>query len=564
MTDNREKKRHMTGRGQMQGTKADRVLYAVLFLAAVVLFLAAGSGEPVLFDDSTVYLRVRPSEGVMPVYPLFILLNQYLFGDVAYLQAVIIEQALLAAFCIVLFVVVVRKQFALKGWESCIIFCFLLYPYTIEMPAAMMTQIILTEGVAYSFFYLAVILFLKAVWNRHYGFLAGAAGVVFVLALTRSQLQILFGVCGIIYWYIVCMRRKQGDKKSVLLRILSGAAVCLMISLTGVLVVSRIGSAYQRTLDEEGRLFYLAMKVQDYEDYLDCMEEQQELIEEQKKRIAQQNELAGQQDNAKISVDDLPKKVWKKALVDKPFTVSQHVSLIFSRGMYEADSEDVSLFEDEVLQGLFLKLYETADAQEQLHSYAKQGLWMWKDIVDGIGMIGKTCFMTPSEYYVAEYPEIIQSDEFSNIRNTHLTTIGMTLVRAHFGRFLYHTLMLLPQAFVSTVFFQMAPVYLLCHLVTLFLYLSAFAMMIWAYVDRRVDNRYAEFMAFVLGSNVVIVVLISIVFFGQQRYLVYNFGVFYTAYYLLLRQLWRCRVREWVSCKRIRGCATEQDRQKRM
>lgn len=532
MADSHERKWHMAKGLSLQGKKADRIFCAVLFFAAAVLFLTVGSREPVLFDDSAVYLRLRPSEGVMPGYPLFILLNQYLFGDAVYLQAVIVEQALLAAFCIVFFVETVRRQFSLKIWESCIIFCFLLYPYTIEMPAVMMPQAILTEGVAYSLFYLAAILLLKAVWRRSYGFFAGAAGMVFLLSLIRSQLQILFGVCGIIFWYIVCMRRKQGDRKGILLRLLSGTAGCLIISLTGVLLISRIGSGFQDALNNEGGLFYFAMKVQDYEDYLDCMEEQKA--------------LALLQESAEQRGEEFQAPVRERPLSDTPFFVNQHVSLVFSRGMYEADAEDVSLFKDEVLQGLFLELYETADAERQLHSYAERGLWMWQDIVGGIGMIGKTCFMTPSLYYAADHPEIIMSDEFSDIRNAHLMTIGFTLIRAHFGRFMYHTLMLLPQAFVSTIFFQMAPIYLLCHLVTLFLYLSALALMIWAYADRKADNRYAEFMAFVLGSNVVIVFIISVVFFGQQRYLVYNFGVFYTAYCLLLQQLWRCRIKELI------------------
>jgi len=516
----------------LQEKRPDRIFCAVLFFAAVALFLTAGSREPVLFDDSKVYLRVKPSEGVMPFYPLFLLLNQYFLGDAVYLQAVIVEQALLAAFCMVFFVETVRKQFFLKAWESCLIFCFLLYPYTIEMPAVMMTQTILTEGVAYSLFYLAAVWFLKAIWKRSYGYLAGAAGMVFLLALTRSQLQILFGVCGIILLYIVCMRRKHGDRKGILLRILTGSTGCLILSLAGVLLVSRIGGGYQDALNREGRLFYFAMSVQDPEDYLDCMEEQ--------KALARLRESAGR------NAEQFQEPVRERALSDQPFTVSQYVSLIFSRGMYEADAEDVSLFEDEVLQGLFLKLYETADAEGQLHSYAKQGLWMWRDIVGGIGMIGKTCFMTPSEYYAAYHPEIIRSEDFSSIRSAHLQTIGLTLIKAHFGRFLYHTLMLLPQAFVSTVFFQIAPIYLLCHLAALFLYLSAFGLMIWAYADRKVDNRYAEFMAFVLGSNVVLVLIISVVFFGQQRYLVYNFGVFYAAYCLLLQQLWRCRIKELI------------------
>ena len=68
--------------------------------------------------------------------------------------------------------------------------------------------------------------------------------------------------------------------------------------------------------------------------------------------------------------------------------------------------------------------------------------------------------------------------------------------------------------------------------------------MVWGFADKKADEKCAEFMALVLGSNVVMVIVISLVFFGQQRYLVYNFGVFYIAYYLLLRELWNCRIRD--------------------
>ena len=86
--------------------------------------------------------------------------------------------------------------------------------------------------------------------------------------------------------------------------------------------------------------------------------------------------------------------------------------------------------------------------------------------------------------------------------------------------------------------------YLLCHLVTLFLYLSALALMIREFSDRKADQKCAEFMALILGSNVVMVIVISLVFFGQQRYLVYNFGAFYISYYLLLRELWNGHIRD--------------------
>ncbi len=503
----------------------DRLFYLSLVLLALAAFLLIGSREPVLFDDSGTYMRVKNAEGVMPLYPLFLLLNQWMFGLESYLQAVVIEQAVIATMCVILFVKEIRDEFGLKYWESYLIFFLALMPFTTELPQSMATQQILTEGIAYALFYLFMIALLKAVWTKRYTWIAGAFGMAVILSLLRSQLQILFGVCGIVFLYIICVRKNSIERLCFTVRLLLGVAGCIAISFTGIFIMYKASGGYRDILRNSDSFYMFVIKIQtpeEYEWYISNGVTVADTKEENKKEKEEAE------------------------LVDKSFSTSQYVSLIFSRGMYESDPEDVELFEDEVLRGLYTALYQAADAEEERYIYAHTGLWMWRDIVGGIGKVGKTCLMIPSEYYAEIYPEIIASDHFSDTRNAHLQYIGITLIKAHFRRFLYHTLMLLPQAFICTVFFQIKPIYLLCHLVTLFLYLSALALMIWGYVDRKADHRCAEFMAFVLGTNVVMVVVISLVFFGQQRYLVYNFGIFYVAYYLLLRELWKIRIRDMV------------------
>ena len=514
---------------QLNRKQADGLFYMSLVMLGLFLFLFVGSQEPVLFDDSGAYLRVEGIEGVMPAYPLFLLINQYLFGDDHYLQIVIVEQAVLAVACIVIFVKVIKKKFSLKYWESYIVFGLSLLPFTTDMPQAMSTQEILTEGIAYALFYLWIAMLLQAIWTKRYTWFAGSFLMTLLLSMVRSQLQILFGVCGIIFLYIMCMRGILCEKKHMFFRLIFGTLGCIIISITGVWAISKITFGYQDMIRNNEKFSVFVMEVQSPDEYREYLEKK--------------NDDAVQQKNPEEMKESIPEN-GQEDLVNRSFSTSQYVSLIFSRGMYEADIEDAGLFEDEVLRGLFLELYEAADSEKQRYEYAQTGLWMWKDIVGGVGMVGKTCLLVPSEYYAANYPEIILSDDFSGIRNMHLQTIGMTLLKAHFGRFLYHTLMLLPSAFICTVFFQIAPVYGLCHFVTLFLYVSALALMIWAYADKKVQKQYAEFMALVLGTNIVMVVLISMVFFGQQRYLVYNFGIFYVAYGLLLQQLWKCRIRD--------------------
>ncbi len=530
---------------QLNKRRKDFLFYIALSVLAFLIFRFVGSGEPVLFDDSGAYLRVERIEGVMPVYPIFLLLNQWLFGDGIYLQVVITEQAALAAVCVVAFIKTIKKEFTLCYTEAVLAFLLSLLPFTTEMPGSMATQQILTEGLAYSLFYLFMLVLLKAIWEKRPAWLAGAFGMVVLLAMVRSQLQILFGVCGIIFVYIVCSPGKRTGKVPFGARFAVGIAGCLCIGLVGILGVSKMTAAYKDMITADGK-FPAGEKFPEFVMKIQCPEEYEAYL-------AQGGAEGMLKDAAAETVSEKDQGE-PEELVNKWFATSQYVSLIFSRGMYEADLQDAYLFDDEALRGLYLELYEAADAEKQRYAYASDGLWMWKDIVGGIGRVGKTCLKIPSEYYVANYPAIIRSEDFSDIRNSHLKTIGMALIKAHFGRFLYHTLMLLPQAFICTVFFQIGPIYLLCHLVTLFLYVSAFGLMIWGYTDRRVKNKAAECMALVLGTNVVMIVLISVVFFGQQRYLVYNFGIFYIVYYLLLRELWNIRIRQqvkkWVAVKK--------------
>lgn len=519
---------------QLNKKQTELLFYLSLVLLALFAFLFTGSGEPVFFDDSGAYLTVDRTEGVMPVYPLFLLANQFIFGDDCYLRVVTAEQALLAAACVISFTAVIRKKFTLAYWESYVVFFLSLLPFTIDMPDAMSTQEILTEGIAYALFYPFMITLLQAVWQKSYKWLTVSFFMVLLLSMTRSQLQMLFGAVGIVFLYIILCKKGQGKRKLLFGRLIGGLLGCAVISLAGILSISAITDGYKYMVRDNEKFYEFILRVQNPDSYEDYLEEKELLATHPKEEL--------DWDLGEIDWNDAP----EGKLVTRPFVSSQYVSLIFSRGMYEADLQDAELFEDELLRGLFLELYKAADAGKQRYAYAQEGLWMWKDIAGGIGMVGKTCLGIPSEYYVAHYPDIILSDDFSSIRNGHLQTIGLTLLKAHFGRFLYHTLMLLPSAFICTVFFQIVPIYGLCHLAALFLYLSAAALMIWGYADKRAERKYAEFMTLVLGLNVVMVVVISLVFFGQQRYLVYNFGIFYVAYGLLLQQLWKRRVKEWI------------------
>lgn len=510
--------------------QSEWLFYGSLLLLALFVFLFVGSREPVLFDDSGSYMRVERFEGVMPVYPLFLLLNQYLFGSDSYLKIVIVEQALVAAGCLLLFVREIKEKFKLRFWEGYLIFFLSLLSFTTEMPEAMITQTILTEGLAYALFYLLMILYLRAIWRNSYRFLAASFGMVYFLAMLRSQLQILFGVCGVLFLYLTWKRCDSIGKKVG--GFLAGIVGCMVISVAGIGITAATVNQYNILITENARVNLAIMRIQDPEYY---------------------QEFSLGEDGADRELEEVKEAVRERQEEDAfggaDIRLSQYTSLLFSRGMYEADAEDADYFTDETVRELYRSLYKAVDQEQRRYAYEERSLWIWKDIVGGIGTVGKICIPVGNEFYQENYPEIYAADNFNEIWNRSLQTIGVVLIRKHFGRFLYHTFMMLPQAFICTVFFQIKQVYLLCHIITLFLYLSAVVLVVWGYADKRTPNPYAEFMALVLGSNVVMVLIISLVFFGQQRYLVYNFGIFYIAYYLLLRMLWKVFIRDQVMGK---------------
>lgn len=533
-------------RTAVAGRRADGLFLLSLFVMAVAAFLLLGSRSYVLFDDSGSYINLEKYvEGVMPVYPLFLRMNRILFGEERYLSAVAVEQALFAAVCLTVFTNLIRGQFKLRYWQAYGMFLFSLLPFTTDMPEAMTTQEIVTEGIAYAAFYLFMAVLLKAVWTKKFRYISVLFAVTFGLACTRSQLQILFGVCGVIFFYVVLMRETAGRKK-IQPRVAFGLAGCACIALLGVWCTSRVSGTYQEMV---GRYAYqrqqsmlAEMNVSHSEDAVGEVLVQTEADEEEA-AVRSETDVEDSSLQAGVAAE---KTLDSGPRQNTHAVSSQYTSLLFSRGMYEADYEDYLLFEEGHLRDLYLYLYEAADRRGCLHIYASPGLWMWRDIVGGIGAVGVECFYAEQEFY-RNLPEASQAGGNVPGWNESARTIGLTLLKAHWTGFLYHTLMMLPQAFICTVFFQIAGIYLLCHLVTLFLYVSAVCLMIWAYADRKVDRACGEFMASVLGTNLVMVLVISLVFFGQQRYLVYNFGIFYMVYFLLLGQFWQIYGKNWLT-----------------
>lgn len=557
----RLKNHTQTGKGlHLHKWQKELLFYFSLLVVGMLLLKLPGGGEILLYDDSGSYMTTtKYIEGVMPVYPLYLQWNRLRFGSERFLEIVTTQQAFFATVCIMLFVGTVKKKFDLQYWMGYVCFLLALLPFTTELPAGMMTQAILTEGIAYAAFYLFMAAIFKAVWERSYLWLAASVCVTVFLASTRSQMQILYGICGLVLVCIMVGKAKKGTGQRVLFGMI-GLIGCVVISLVGITLTGRTGSAYQRLTvrnAQKGMEELAAMVAQAEQAKLqESQEAPQEHTDTAEMAAAQEEqESAGADDSDRTAVQEKPEESQEPASTETETAqaaeaeqyvpVSQYLTLIYSRGMYEADAEDEALFQDEETRRVFRIMYEAVDEDQCRYAYIGTGLWAWKDVADGIGRVGNVGNLAQLYDYKETVQDAYDSNAYSVVRNEMQMEIGLTLLKEHFGRFVYHTLLMMPQAFISSVFFQIAPIYGICHLVTLFLYLSAIALMVWCFVEKRADKSKAAGMAVVLGINLVLIGMLSLLFFGYQRYLVYNFGIFYICYFVLLLEVWKIYGKSW-------------------
>ena len=209
-------------------------------------------------------------------------------------------------------------------------------------------------------------------------------------------------------------------------------------------------------------------------------------------------------------------------------SASQLNTVIMARGFFEADKEDVELFDDGMMQEIFLRTYELADENGRRYEHAKPGLYMWQDLVyDRMNLFA----LQAIGEYDEKYP-----DERSRNEASIIFELGFKTLLRHFDRYFYHSIRLMMPSFIASVFFQIEPIYLLCHFVALFIYLFAVSGSVFVGKTGG-DRKVVELMVSIVSIMLIMIVMINMLFIGLQRYMVYGMGIFYCAMYLLCKEI---------------------------
>ena len=457
----------------MRINKKDIYMGGIVTIICILFFFVIGENGYVMHKDSRVYTDLIYTKSIMPIYVFFLECLKICFGEGLYLQAAVIIQGIISAFCAIDFCLFVKKQFNLKRIEFLIIFLLSLLVYMIEFPETINNHFILTESLTYPFFYVYMKYLLRGILNENKKDLCLNGVWAFILSLIRSQLQLLWAVtaAGFAYYYIKTHLEvfKLRKWKYIVGHCLVAIVILGVVTVGGYKLVSVSVSAYRQLLFGNER-------TTDY----------------------------------------------------------QGVYAFWDRISYTIDKEDVALFEDEQIQTIFLEVYNKIDEEKLRYPYRPKNLWTWKHVVEATETNGYLAGDAIYEYL--ESNGIKDADEKRKIESQVMQEMSTTLLKEHWDRYIYYTLTLIPQGFICTVFVQKESFYSLCHIITLFIYLFACILAIRSIKKKSLDSAKGEMMLWVILTAFMLVGITNIVFMGLQRYLYYMYGVFYISFFLVLRE----------------------------
>ena len=469
-----------------------------LCMLGMVFYLFSGREWVYLIDDSYTYMDPKPGfEGVMPIYPLFLFAVRFIFGENLYLSAVVVIQSVIAVLCTLLFTLYLQRIFRLNYVEVILFYAFTMMPFAIELPEVCVSHMILTEGLAYSFFYIYFIFVLQYIFYKKTRWLFLTAAMAFLMGLIRSQLIFLLIFTALVFVCVEFFRKEYSRKIMRWVKAGGNLIIGMIVSCILVVCIYQFCAGYTN---------YLVPAVNRWDNWQD----------------AAQNE-GGQEEIAKT---ENAEKSAESDKIEYKETMSQLTTLIIIRGFYEADEEDAALFDTAQMQEIFRRVYAAVDEQQYRYEYARPGLYMWRDLIkDRIAGVAHGAITT----YLNDNPDV-KID-----RKAVLGELGMKVLLRHFDRYLYHSIRLAIPGFISSIFFQIEKIYWLCHLITLFLFGIEIFGILYCLKNNR-ERKTVLFASATVGFIFLMVIIIDLVFMGTQRYLVYAMGIFYCSLYLLLKE----------------------------
>jgi len=197
------------------------------------------------------------------------------------------------------------------------------------------------------------------------------------------------------------------------------------------------------------------------------------------------------------------------------------------------EETDRNYFSD-VEQDAFDYVYNKVDEKKHRTEYMRTDVYRSDDIIVAINDNTKFHLSYFHEFCLGKEKELQTNLSEIDIKNNVINTLFIE----NFGRYLGLASQLLPYSFVASIFIQPDAIKGLCHVVTAILYLLAIAIYVKAR-KKAITSTCTRPFEIVMSILLINVVLTNIVFYAQQRYVIYTFGWFYIVVLLMLIGLYR-------------------------
>lgn len=349
------------------------LLFLIVIFAAV--FFIGGVG---IYPDTESYRQMSPIRE--PLYGLLLNLTVFLFGERGFFVQGLFQNAL-AVFAIYSVSVYIGRKYKsmLVLFASALFLClpFIVTPL-FASSKIMLSNAMISEGIALSLYYLYMLFLIKAVWEKEKTgkYLFTALALSLLLMLTRGQMLVT-----LVAWVLTALALIYGGKETIdFLKCKEGKKTFALLGVIGAALVTFL----LRTLCISG-----------------C-----------------------------------------NLLVNGSFSGTTYGDVtILSNVIYVAERQDGDAIEDEVLQKLFYEIYDIADDGNMLYKYAPEDFSaeasFYSDMHDDI----KDFAIAPVLRTYVEEEEKITEYMAKSIRVDELASaLTKELIGENFGRWFLHFL----------------------------------------------------------------------------------------------------------------------------
>lgn len=217
---------------------------------------------------------------------------------------------------------------------------------------------------------------------------------------------------------------------------------------------------------------------------------------------------------------------------------SQLLDAVSGRVMCLMTYEDRDLFMGET-QEIYDALYVNADEGGHLRKYFRTDSWVNYDIAEHTNENTKEVNKVIGAFYGEKYPDT-EIEEFYTKIVYNRKYIIKAVLQNHIWEYVITSFQLMIGSCVSSIFIQPDAIRNLCYVIAMCIYCVTVLAMCMA-KKGNINKTYMVPMYITLTFLFSNVIILNLIFYGQQRYVIYTFGMFYLSWIIMLKGIYRKR-----------------------